>query len=66
MRNERSGVPSPDSISPWSKCSGGKVTGMRITRTFLPAAPSSFQKVSPCRRLTGTGRSEGSQFAATQ
>ena len=51
MRPERSGVPRPESISPCANGSGGKVTGMRITRTCLPASPSTFQKVSPCRRL---------------
>ena len=40
-----------ESISPCGNGSGGKVTGMRMTRTCLPASPSTFQKGSPWRRL---------------
>ena len=46
--------------------SGGKVTGMRMTRTCLPASPSTFQKGSPWRRLITDGTFSGRRVLPTQ
>ena len=52
MRPERSGTPSPESMRPSAKGSGGKVTGMRMT--VAGRAASSVQKTGP-RRLFSHG-----------
>ena len=64
MRAERSGTPRPERSSPCSNPLGGKVTGMRITRTRLPARPRSCQKVSPCWLLIAIGRDAGTRRPA--
>ena len=64
IRPERSGTPSPESMRPSSKSSGGNVTGIR--KTTAGRAPGSVQKTGPRRLLRTHGRVAGSHARAAR